>query len=138
MVAGWLVVMPGAWLLLAGRLRWRRVKGRRCVRCDYDMAGISLLTCPECGRIAKGEKELMRRRPRAWLRLAGACVAMVGWLLTQGAAVVEHGWAAAVPGWALAWVAPVEVSEAMSFNGGYSIYPSLPPGSSAPEEWLSG
>ncbi|HZW07073.1 MAG TPA: hypothetical protein VFF65_08105, partial [Phycisphaerales bacterium] len=68
-VAAGCVLAPGAWLLLTGRTRWRRATGRRCRGCGYDMAGLRTSTCPECGRVARSERELQRLPARKRWRL---------------------------------------------------------------------
>lgn len=43
------VIVGGAFALRAFRRHRRRVRGR-CVSCGYDLAGVALPACPECGR----------------------------------------------------------------------------------------
>ncbi|MBX3380123.1 MAG: hypothetical protein KF805_08500 [Phycisphaeraceae bacterium] len=70
MIAGWGLLIGG--VLVAWRFGWRDAgKGtRRCPKCWYDMSATAGLQCPECGRDAKGERRLFRRR-RKW-RWVGA------------------------------------------------------------------
>lgn len=70
------------------------------------MEGIASLTCPECGRVAKSEAELLRRRPRRRWRLVGVVVLLAGWCVLQVPEMMRHGWAAVLPDWALVVVAP--------------------------------
>ncbi len=58
-----LIIAPfGTWLCVAAhqrRLRRRRIREGRCVRCDYDLRGGASPRCPECGQ------ETSRRRTAA-------------------------------------------------------------------------
>lgn len=58
---------------------------RRCLGCLYDMRRTGGLRCPECGRDAKDERELIarRRRPRsaaAGVALAALCIGVLPFL----------------------------------------------------------
>src|SRR5688572_16985359 len=57
-----------------------RARGRRrCPKCWYDMGGtreVAQLTCSECGRTAKRERQLYKTR-RRWRRATLACVILL-------------------------------------------------------------
>jgi hypothetical protein len=106
--AGWALIALGAWPLLTGRRTWRRRNGRLCRKCVYDMAGVPGLTCPECGRTAKNERELIHHPPLRRWRLAGLALLTIGWGLVKTPVVSEFGWAAALPDWAVALFAPTD------------------------------
>lgn len=105
---GWAMIALGGWWVVVARAGRPSHGGRICRGCGYNMAGIPSSMCPECGRVAKSERELGTRRARKRWRLAGAALFTLGWLGTQTPAMIAYGWAAALPGWALAWWAPVD------------------------------
>lgn len=83
LIAGGVVGVMGlvllAWALLSDRSGGRR----RCPKCWYDMAGTEALTCSECGKTVKRERQLFKTR-RRWnwtlvggLALLGAAVLVV-------------------------------------------------------------
>jgi hypothetical protein len=78
-MSGWVLlalgIMVTVWAIFGDRARGRR----RCPRCWYDMRGVPGLVCPECGREARSERKLHRRRRRwRWAALGLALLAM-GW-----------------------------------------------------------
>jgi len=75
------------WALFADRPGGRR----RCQSCWYDMAGIPSLPCPECGRTAKRERQLLRAKRRPIVALLGSLV------LAAGLAVGYVPWLAGAP-----------------------------------------
>ncbi len=88
-----------AWALFADRFRGEHGR-RRCRRCWYEMTGVAGLQCPECGHVARDERQLHTTR-RHWPRaVAGSLVLLVG---------VGCGWYAT--GSVLGWrrVAPLGV-----------------------------
>jgi hypothetical protein len=127
LAAGWCVIAPGAWLLLTGRRSWTRKRGRFCPRCEYDMQGTDGLQCPECGRVAGGEREMKRLPARKRWRLVGVSLLIVGWVLLQGPAFAAHGWAGGVPSWALVRWAPVKTDSADASTVRNWLFPP-PPG----------
>src|SRR5262245_37748443 len=89
-----LLAVAAAWV----GWEWDPARGRRrCGGCWYEMAGVPGLRCPECGREAKGEGELLRtRRSRGLIALA--CVLLlVSYSVMKVTAVRAHGAFAAVP-----------------------------------------
>lgn len=124
--------IAGAWLtalVIAGDPSRGR---RRCPRCWYDMSATPGLTCPECGRAAKGERRLRRtRRPWRWaLAAAGA------WTMAAACAamprLLDGGWPRYVPAVALAaaWPWLPEGSEIQETTGMLFL--------NAPEPWNDG
>lgn len=85
---------------------WDRRRGRRrCDRCWYDLAGLTLpesasdprVACPECGRIIRTRRQTLRSRRRP-------VVALFALALMLGSSVLPHvpdyrrlGWKALVP-----------------------------------------
>jgi hypothetical protein len=70
---------------------------RRCPRCWYDMEAVPGLVCPECGRAARRERALHKRRRRWGLAAAAAMLgvaAYAGWLVQR---MARSGWAAELP-----------------------------------------
>lgn len=113
-VAGLVAALVGAvvaaWGLAGDRARGRR----RCGRCWYDMGAVVGLKCPECGRDAKGERDLRRTRRRwRWV--------IVGVLLVGGAAeAVRRGKTPVVqqlPTRVVAWFLPRAEDEAGRASG---------------------
>ena len=78
------------WLLLL--LIGKSTRGvPRCRRCGYDMTGASSLACPECGRLHKDEKQLLRRRrSRKWIAIACVLLAVLPVSLTYGPTVQQR------------------------------------------------
>src|SRR5262245_47389730 len=76
LLALWTVVFVLA--LFGDRSRGRR----RCPRCWYRMEGTPGLTCPECGRVATAEGELLRTRRHPWWAALGVVIllgALASW-----------------------------------------------------------
>jgi hypothetical protein len=112
------------WALFADRPRGRR----RCPRCWYDMSFSPGMTCPECGRTARRERELGRRRRRlgtASLAILG-CVAIGCYVDFQ---VGLRDWTSYMPDAVLIWSMPyaggdargvLSELESREINGGLS------------------
>jgi hypothetical protein len=64
--------------LAAWGLRGRKPRHPECLRCRHDLTGIKSRRCPECGRVARGDRELTRRRRRRVPIVAGLAVALAG------------------------------------------------------------
>jgi hypothetical protein len=76
-----------------------RSRGRVCCpRCWYDMAGTPGLTCPECGRAARSERDLHRTRRRWGLAAAGG-VLLLPVLGVAGARYGRTAWYWLPPRW---------------------------------------
>src|SRR5262249_10848407 len=69
-----------AFALFRDRSRGRR----RCPTCWYDMAGVSGMTCPECGRTQKKERRVFRTPRWRWRVVVGG---VVMWVIAGGTAV---------------------------------------------------
>lgn len=75
-----LLLMLGAGTLLVG-YRWDPAEGRRrCTKCWYDYSGLrDDAACPECGRMLRNARALLRtRRSPAMMRL-GAVIVLAAW-----------------------------------------------------------
>ncbi|MFT3687060.1 MAG: hypothetical protein QM783_19415 [Phycisphaerales bacterium] len=125
---GWTLIALGLWVGVRGRLRWIRLHNRRCRKCGYCVDGLPSLMCPECGRVAKHEREWThRRRLKRW-RIAGALLLLAGWFGTQAPAITERGLAAAVPGPLLAALAPMYAEDPFNTLGDWDMrWPQLKP-----------
>ena len=75
-LAGFLV-FAAWWALFSDRPRGRR----RCPQCWYELTHNPGMTCPECGFVARSERELHRRRRRTWAGI----LAMLGCVMVGGA-----------------------------------------------------
>lgn len=118
----WAVVVPllagGAVVLMWG-LIGRRPRWRECPRCRYDMSATTGLMCPECGRTAKSERAMVRRRRRRWAVVAGALLALLGGGVWVGAKVRDGTWPRYVPRTAVLLSLPwLPDSAAMKFAPG--------------------
>lgn len=109
-IASWGLVIAG-WVFVAMWVWGKRGTGSRwCAKCLYDMTGLPGMRCPECGREARNEKQL-RRRKRRWAALVVAAVLFVlNYSMWVPGRVQHEGWKTAlVPTGALAlglpWVA---------------------------------
>lgn len=93
--------------LLAWQTRKRLTRGKRtCPRCSYNMQGVPGWTCPECGRTANSERDLLRGRwKRRWL-LAGVLAILIGSGGTLIPYVRDHGPLGVVPTTLLLMIAP--------------------------------
>jgi hypothetical protein len=112
-IVGGVVALFGLGLVLRAVLG-ARTRGRHCRGCTYSMVGVPGLTCPECGRVAADEAELLKhpRRGRrvtvgVLLLLLGALLAVHGearrrpnawWSLAPRSALVLGYWATGVDG----------------------------------------
>jgi hypothetical protein len=114
----------GAWLIVRGRLLRKRLTASRCQRCAYDMTALPSLTCPECGWVAKSERELRVRRGLKRVRAAGVVLLALGWVCGRAPVMREHGWPAGIPDWALARVAPVGASKWGNAAPWVDVHPS--------------
>lgn len=105
------------------RLNRDTLGSRRCPRCWYDMSGTESLTCSECGRVARRERQLRRpRRRRSYLALV--MVMLVGaWLLWKTPWIRTNGWVAALPTTALVLASPMDSSQWHLLPGGRAELP---------------
>ena len=91
------------WALFADRSRGRR----RCPRCWYDMAHAPPpgMTCPECGFVAKAERQFHRTRRRYVLAAAAILINVAGALyITERS--MQRGFQALLPTRVLIWMLP--------------------------------
>lgn len=105
LMLGGILGLAGLWMLYFAFLRDRSRGRRRCPQCWYDMSGTNSLTCSECGRVAKSERQLLKTR-RRW---RCAAVAIVIMSLVPAHSAYQHyrdvGWSAAIPIEVLLWAA---------------------------------
>jgi hypothetical protein len=88
-----------AWAMFGDRSRARRCRG-----CWYEMEGVPGLRCPECGRKAKDEAVLTRRRRRWRLSGVGVLIVSIGsGLVHYGTAQRPNGWWSIAPNFMLVW-----------------------------------
>ncbi|MEO0483248.1 MAG: hypothetical protein AAF138_06450 [Planctomycetota bacterium] len=97
-VLGVLGLLALAWWAWGDRARGRR----RCRKCWYSMTDAvadrdGRYVCPECGKVAKSERALLRtRRRKRWIATALA-MWLVGYAAWTTPRAYEHGWPGAVP-----------------------------------------
>ncbi len=79
-LAGLTLIIAGSiavfWGLLARRLA--HDPRRRCPKCAYDLSATPGLQCPECGRTAKSEPHLFRKRRQWWMGMLGCLSVFAG------------------------------------------------------------
>jgi hypothetical protein len=61
------------------------------------MSGTNGGTCPECGRTARHERDMLRTRRRRWLVVTALALLAIGQLGWNESRIRRGGWAAAVP-----------------------------------------
>jgi hypothetical protein len=93
-----------AWALLGDRARGRR----RCPKCWYSLDAVAGLRCPECGRQARRERQLLKTRRRWRPAALGLALLLIAGGLALAPEVLRHGWAGAVPSALLVRVTRVE------------------------------
>lgn len=110
------ILVGGAVVGLGLFFMWRSILGdragkkpgcRRCPHCWYDMAGVPGLLCPECGKAAKDEEGLKRRRRRWRAAMVWAFVVLLGIVGAMTPRMSRQGLVGAVPTTVLVWWAPV-------------------------------
>lgn len=79
--------------MFADRSRGRR----RCFKCWYEMTGIDSLRCPECGRVAKRERKLLRTRRHWRVAFLGVLILTIGGACFFGQRVHQEGWGKVTP-----------------------------------------
>jgi hypothetical protein len=103
-VSAGLLGVAALWMLWRGLLHEGRVRrGRRCPKCWYDLSASaaptaeSPVTCPECGRSVRREKDLHRTRRRMWLAVPAAAFVALGANLALVPARPDKGWTRWLP-----------------------------------------
>jgi DNA-directed RNA polymerase subunit RPC12/RpoP len=86
-------VALGIWAYRGDRSHGRR----RCPKCWYDMRGLPVLRCPECGREVPHERHLYRPRRRWRVMPVALVLVLVGLNLRLIPLVQRGGYVAAVP-----------------------------------------
>ena len=99
--APWIGVALGA-IGLVGALwalsPWPRSARRRCPRCWYDVSGtLGSVRCTECGRTARSESRLHKRRRRWRVAMLGMFVMVLGGAAAATPDVVHRTWPRLVP-----------------------------------------
>jgi hypothetical protein len=107
LVAWWMAAVGGAvmvWGVAVHAWRGEALLARQCRGCGYDMTGVQgLMTCPECGRVVKNEKQLRPRNVRRSALWAGGALMLLAVAMPTMLAVSARGVAAALPNRALLW-----------------------------------
>lgn len=72
----------------------RRAKGPHCPKCGYSLeaATDTTPTCPECGRISRGGRDLMRRHRRWALMRYAACLFIFAYAASVVTRTQTRGW----------------------------------------------
>lgn len=96
---------------------WPRSARRRCPGCWYDMSGTpGSVRCTECGRIARSERRLYKRRRRWRVAILGVFVMVLGGAAAATPDVVNGTWPRLVP---------TSVLYAMAGNGWPGVWEEL-------------
>lgn len=78
--------------LAAWGIRGRDTAGLpRCRRCFFDLTGLPVPTCPECGQEHPGDEHLLRRRRRPWAVALASIIALFASYLIGHTAQVSRG-----------------------------------------------
>ncbi len=78
--------------LAAWGIRGRDTAGLpRCRRCFFDLTGLPVPTCPECGQEHPGDAHLLRRRRRPWAVALASIIALFASYLIGHTAQVSRG-----------------------------------------------
>ena len=93
----WLLFVGGMVAVVYGVVGPRRRAARSCVKCGYDMGGIAGRRCPECGREAKSERELARRRVSLGALVVGAALMFASYAMWVPVRLSREGWQAVIP-----------------------------------------
>ncbi|MGH7132095.1 MAG: hypothetical protein ACREJO_09140 [Phycisphaerales bacterium] len=117
--AGGLLGVAALWLLWRGLLADRSRGRARCPRCWYDLGSLvglaagggrgegasspmfSPVTCPECGRVVKRERQMHRTRRRWRMVVAGVMVVVIAGGLALTPKVRRDGVWAVTPTWVM-------------------------------------
>lgn len=103
-----------------------RSHGRvRCPRCWYDMQGQPTLQCPECGTIARNQRDLQRTRRSPGMLLLAGFLLLLATLANAAVGYTVGGPRGAVPTWTLIVFADALPRKWITPGGGHSLYGSL-------------
>ena len=100
-IGGAALGLLGLWLLYWSLLHDRSKGRRRCPKCWYDMSGTDSMTCSECGRTTKREKNLYKTHRRWRWAFAALVVFMFLGAIALTPKVRKDGWTSIVPTTAL-------------------------------------
>lgn len=91
------LLMLGLGTMIVG-FRWDRANGRRrCPKCWYDYTGLDdSAACPECGRVPRGARALLRTRRSGLMMRFGAVILLGAWatfvapraIMTEGRSLI--------------------------------------------------
>ncbi|MEM7228536.1 MAG: hypothetical protein AAF432_06945 [Planctomycetota bacterium] len=73
------------------------IKRRCCPKCWFDMSHTTGLTCSECGKTVKRERNLRKAKPRRRLAAVALLILLLGYAGQVTPGVGARGWVAAVP-----------------------------------------
>jgi hypothetical protein len=107
-----------AWLFYRALLSDRSRGRRRCPRCWYDMSGLDLLACPECGKQTRRESSFFRTRRHWRTAFVALMVSGLAYLAGQAPRAIRSGsWWSAMPTPILALILQVyDDEDAQAFN----------------------
>ncbi len=99
-------------VLLAWSIYGDPARGRlRCPYCWYNMQGAPALVCPECGRNARTQRRLKKRRIRKKWGMLAVAMLFGSYTIHIAHDVRARGWPAAIPTPALVAVSPFLVTD---------------------------
>ncbi|MFT3687003.1 MAG: hypothetical protein QM783_19130 [Phycisphaerales bacterium] len=97
-------VVVALWGIAVHAWRGEARLSRQCRRCGYDMTGVpGVMMCPECGRMAKNERQLRPRNVRRGAMWLGGLIVFASWTTPSIIAAFRWGPAAALPTRTLVW-----------------------------------
>ena len=96
-ISGAIVGVAGLTLLVSALFADRSRGRRRCSKCWYDMSKTAGTRCPECGRLAKRERDLFRIRRKWRWAFASMIVILGAVVLAIQPRVQDDGWASVTP-----------------------------------------
>ena len=106
----WAVLWATTVGILVVFLRGDRSRGRRrCGRCWYDMGGMAGLKCPECGGVARSEREFHKTRRRMSMLVASVlCLFAAEYVRVSNSSGREVAMTRWIPSTVLAFIAPTD------------------------------
>ncbi len=113
---GWVLCAGAVGVLARAVLAPRVTAARTCPKCEYDLTGLGL-KCPECGRVAASETQVVRtlRAKRRLLALA-ALLALGSVASFFGAQTRKDGALSVLPLWVLVEVSPLIPTDVLALE----------------------